>query len=130
MPISTYAGNLVLDWLLSTAAATRPTTWYLSLHTADPGLTGTDEVLVGTDAAYVRKAITFAAASGLTKATDAGVTWTADAAATTYIVTHVGIWDALTAGNFLNYGELAVPETIVASGSLNLSAGRVIASIA
>ena len=46
MPISTYAGNLVLDWLLSTAAATRPTTWSLSLHTADPGLTGTDEVLV------------------------------------------------------------------------------------
>jgi len=130
MPISTYAGNLVLDWLLSTATATRPTTWYLSLHTADPGLTGANELLTSVDADYVRKAITFAAASGLTKATDAGVTWTADAAATTYIVTHIGVWDALTAGNFLSYGELAVPETIVASGALNLSAGRVIASIA
>lgn len=130
MPISTYAGNLALDWLLSTATATRPTTWYLSLHTADPGLTGANELLTSVDADYVRKAITFAAASGLTKATDAGVTWTADAAATTYIVTHVGIWDALTAGNFLSYGKLAVPETVVASGALNLSAGRVIASIA
>lgn len=130
MPISTYAGNLVLDWLLSTATATRPTTWYLSLHTADPGLTGANELLTSVDADYVRKAITFAAASGLTKATDAGVTWTAASTATTYIVTHVGIWDALTAGNFLSYGKLAVPETVVASGALNLSAGRVIASIA
>jgi len=129
MPLSTFAGNLVLDWLLSTATATRPTAWYLSLHVGDPGLTGANELVVGTDAAYVRKAITFAAAATKQKATDASVTWTADAAATTYIVTHVGIWDALTAGNFLSYGTLAVPETIAASGSFNLSAGRAISTI-
>lgn len=130
MAISTYAGNLVLDWLLGATAVTRPTTWYLSLHTASPGLTGANEVVVGTDADYVRKSITFAAASGLTKTTNAGVTWTADVAATTYIVTHIGVWDALTAGNFLTYGTLAVPETVVASGALNLSSGRTIVSIA
>lgn len=129
MPLSTFAGNLVLDWLLSTATATRPTAWYLSLHTGDPGLTGANELVVGTDADYVRKAITFAAAATKQKATNASVTWTADAAATTYIVTHVGIWDALTAGNFLSYGELAIPETIAASGSFNLSAGRAISTI-
>jgi hypothetical protein len=44
-------------------------------------------------------------------------------------VTHVGIWDALTGGNFLSYGALAVPETIAASGSFNLSAGRAISTI-
>lgn len=130
MAISTFAGNLVLDWLLSTATATRPTAWYLALHVGDPGLTGANELVVGTDADYVRKAITFAAASGLTKATNAGVTWTADVAATTYVVTHIGIWDALTAGNFLMAGALAVPETVVASGSLNLGSGRAIGTIA
>lgn len=129
MPISTFAGNLAMDWLLDDTAATRPTAWYLSLHTASPGLTGTNELTTGTDADYVRKAITFAAAASLAKATDAGVTWTADVAATTYIVTHIGIWDALTAGNFLAYGALAVPETVIASGSLNLAAGRVIATL-
>lgn len=129
MPISTFAGNLVMDWLLDDTAVTRPTTWFLSMHTADPGLTGADEVLVATDADYVRKAITFAAAASLSKATDAGVTWTANAGATPYIVTHIGIWDALTAGNFLAYGALAVPEPVAAGGSLNLAAGRVIATL-
>jgi hypothetical protein len=129
MAISTFAGNLVLDWLLSAEAVTRPTTWFLSLHTANPGLTGAGEVLVATDADYVRKAITFAVAADLAKPTDAGVTWTANAGATPYIVTHIGIWDALTAGNFLAYGELAVPEPIDPAGSLNLAAGRAIATL-
>lgn len=130
MAISTFAGNLVLDWLLDNTAATRPTAWYLSLHTGDPGLTGANELVTGTDADYVRKAITFAAAASLAKATDAGVTWTANAGATPYIVTHIGIWDALTAGNFLAYGALAVPEPVAAGGALNLAAGRVIATLA
>lgn len=130
MPISTFSGNLVLDWLLDDTAVTRPTAWYLSLHTGDPGLTGANELVTGTDADYVRKAITFAAAASLAKATDAGVTWTANAGATPYIVTHIGIWDALTAGNFLAYGALAVPEPVAAGGALNLAAGRVIATLA
>jgi len=129
MAVSTYGGNLVLDWLLSATAVTRPTAWYLSLHTADPGLTGANEVGTGTDADYVRKPVTFAAAASRSKAIDSAATWTANAAATTYVVTHVGVWDALTAGNFLVYGALAVPETVVASGTLVLPIGRVIASI-
>ena len=121
---------MALNWLLDDTAATRPTAWYLSLHTGDPGLTGANELVTGTDADYVRKAITFAAAASLAKATDAGVTWTANAGATPYIVTHIGIWDALTAGNFLAYGALAVPEPVAAGGALNLAAGRVIATLA
>ena len=129
MAASTYGGNLVLDWLLSATAVTRPTAWYLSLHTADPGLTGASEVVVGTDADYVRKSVTFAAAASRSKATDSAATWTANAGATTYVVTHVGVWDALTAGNFLAYGALTVSETVVASGTFNLSIGRFIASL-
>ena len=129
MAFSTYGGNLVLDWLLSNASVTRPTAWYVSLHTADPGLTGASEVTTGVDSDYVRKSVTFAAASALQKASNAAATWTANAGATTYVVTHVGIWDAATTGNFLNYGALAVPETVVASGTFNLSIGRLIAAV-
>lgn len=129
MAFSTYGGNLALDWLLSNASVTRPTAWYVSLHTADPGLTGASEVTTGVDSDYVRKSVTFAAASALQKPSDAAVTWTANAGATTYVVTHVGIWDAATTGNFLNYGALAVPETVVASGTFNLSIGRLIAAV-
>lgn len=127
--ISTHARNLLLSWMLTAGAATRPTAWYVSLHVADPGTTGADEVVVGTDADYVRKAVTFdTPAAGETDNTGA-VTFTADVAADTYVVTHIGIWDASTGGNFLLGGELAVPETVEASDALVLGIGRIVAAL-
>lgn len=127
--LSTYARNLLLNWLLTAGAATRPTTWYISLHTGDPGKTGANELLVAVDADYVRKLAAFGTATVEVSPTTGDLTWTADVAATTYVITHIGLWDALTAGNFLQGGALAVPETVVASGSLVLAAGRAIASL-
>lgn len=68
---------------------------YLSLHTAWPGDSGTNEATGGSPA-YARKLGTFAAASGGTKALSASVTF--DVAAATY--KFVGRWSALTAGTF------------------------------
>ena len=96
MAFSTYGGNLVLDWLLSNASVTRPTAWYVSLHTADPGLTGASEVTTGVDSDYVRKSVTFAAASALQKPSDAAVTWTANAGATTYALAAAKVTDLRT----------------------------------
>lgn len=127
--ISTFAGNLVLDWLLTTGTAVRPTAWYAALHVGDPALTGANELVVGTDADYVRKVVTFGAAATRANASTTSEVWTADVAATTYIVTHVGIWDALSGGNFIMHGELAVPETVVAGGAFTLDIGRVIGSL-
>lgn len=127
--LSAYARNLLLDWLLSAATATRPTAWYVSLHTGDPGTTGASEVLIATDADYTRKTVSFAVAASGQKASSTDVTHTADIAATTYNVTHIGIWDAATAGNFLLGGALAVPETVVASGTIALTTGRIIGAL-
>lgn len=127
--LSTFSRNLLLNWLLTTGAAVRPTTWFISLHVGDPGKTGANELVIGTDASYVRKAAAFGAATLEVSATTGDLTWTAGAAATTYNVTHIGIWDALTAGNFILGGALAVPETVVASGSLVLGTGRCIAAL-
>ena len=127
--LSTFARNLLLNWLLTAGVVTRPTAWHVSLHVGDPGKTGANELVVGTDADYVRKSATFGTATVETSAITAGLTWTADVAATTYIVTHIGVWDAATAGNFIIGGALAVPETVVASGSLVLGTGRCIAAL-
>lgn len=127
--LSTFSRNLLLNWLLTAGTAVRPATWFISLHVGDPGKTGANELVVGTDADYVRKAGAFGAATLEVSATTGDVTWTADVAATTYIVTHIGIWDAATGGNFILGGELAVPETVIASGSLVLGAGRCIAAL-
>ena len=45
MPISTYAGNLILDALLNQGSA-QIATAYCSLHSGDPALTGAN-VLMG-----------------------------------------------------------------------------------
>jgi hypothetical protein len=129
--ISAYARNLLLNWMLTSGAATRPTTWFISLHVADPGTTGANEVLVSTDSAYIRKAVVFGAAASGQSANTAALSWTANSAATTYIVTHIGVWDTVgpTGGNFLIGGALAVPETVVANSSLVLGIGRGIAAL-
>jgi hypothetical protein len=127
--LGTNTANLLLNWLLTAGAVTRPTTFYLSLHTADPGATGANELLTSVDASYVRKVATFGTASAEAASTTSSETWTAASNSTTHSITHVGIWDAASAGNFLMGGALAVPETVVANGSFVLSAGRCTASL-
>jgi hypothetical protein len=67
-----------------------------SLHTAYSS-TGANEVTGGSPA-YARKAATWAAASGRSKATSASMVFDVPASTT---VRWVGFWDAVTAGNFL-----------------------------
>jgi hypothetical protein len=40
MSLTNTYENTVLDWLLTTDAATRPTSWYVGLFTSDPTETG------------------------------------------------------------------------------------------
>src|SRR4051812_26618256 len=69
---------------------------FVSLHTADPGSSGTSEVSGGSPA-YARKAITWtSAASGVLSASNAPV-FDVPAATT---VGWAGLWSASTAGTF------------------------------
>ena len=87
MPLTTAERNTVAD-----AEAARLS--YVSLHTADPGSSGTSEATGGSPA-YARKALSFGAdASGTASAT--AVTF--DVPAGTY--THFGTWSASPAGTF------------------------------
>jgi hypothetical protein len=83
-----------------------------SLHTADPGTTGTSETSGGSPA-YARKSITWGTASG---GSIAGGTITFDVAAGTY--THLGYWDAVTSGNFVGGYPLQASMTYGAQGTL------------
>lgn len=70
---------------------------YISLHTADPGTTGTSEVTGGSPA-YARKAASWTAGS-----TDGVVTVTVTFdVPTSTTVLYVGLWTAITAGTFLD----------------------------
>jgi hypothetical protein len=98
------------------AAIVPATTYYLSLHTANPGATGAGE---GTDG---RKAITFAASSGGTQASNSAQSWTPAAGGQTY--TFFGVWTAATGGTYLRGGTLT-PITPLAGNTITAAAGAV-----
>jgi|SRR5882757_11007005 len=84
-----------------------------SLHTADPGTTGTSEVTGGSPA-YARKAITWG--TPITTGSVSGGTITFDVPAGTF--THIGYWDTVTAGNFVGGYPLQASMTYGAQGTL------------
>ena len=121
--ISDYAEKLVLDWLMTTGAATRPTTWFLALYTAAPSdAGGGTEVSAG---GYARQAIAFSAAAtpGGTTSNSALVEFTASASWGS--VTHIGIFDVITAGNLLWHGAMTDARTIGDGDKLEFAAGTV-----
>jgi len=116
--VSDSVENELLDHILSTAAWTMPSGAYVSLHTADPGETGVNEVVGGS---YGRQGDTAfdVAASGATSNT-ADITFTSMPACT---VTHVGIWEVASAGTFIAGGIMAPNKPVGAGGTLIIPAG-------
>ena len=101
---SDYLENKVLDHVLkySTAPYTGAATLYLALFTANTGLeTNSPSAEVSTSgSAYIRKTVTFAAASSGQSATNATVTFDT-ATANWGTITHVAVMDAESSGNVL-----------------------------
>lgn len=136
MAISDYKEKKLLDHANNVAAWTAPTTQYLALFKSDPGETGagTEVSAIVDDTAYARQAITFAAATlgtgiALTSAaqTFSAVIYGSGAAA--YTVTHVGIFDALTAGNLLDYGPLGASISRIVGKTLVFDTGAITSAI-
>ena len=118
MPISTYAGNAVLNALFNNTAL-QVATPHISLHTGDPGLTGASEVTAGGNS-YARQTGSFGSPSSKAIANDAAPEWEDMPAVT---VTHVGVWDAATDGNFLWGGALGSSKATNAGDTFTLPVG-------
>ena len=91
-------------------------TQFISLHTADPGETGTSEVTAGD---YARIAVVSTTAQWTDPATapqgeveNINDIVFAAATSTWGTITHIGLFSAITAGNFHFKGTLAVPILI------------------
>jgi hypothetical protein len=117
MPFTTVTANKILDKILSGTDFTPATDLYVSLHTGDPGQDGSNEVTGGS---YVRKISTFDAAATKASAAAAALSWTGMPAAT---VTHVGLWDAETSGNFWWGGALTASQTVAAGNTFTIADG-------
>lgn len=122
--LSDYAEKLLLDFLMTTGSATRPTAWYVALFTAAPSDSGGGtEVSTG---GYARQSVSFDAASspGGTTSNSGEVSFTASGA--DYgTVTHMGIFDAASSGNLLWHGALTASKTVADGDTLTFAVGNI-----
>lgn len=117
MTVGLHAVNLANKWLnlLRGTAFTAPAGTYIRLHTADPGAAGTNAGSVVT----TRPQATFsAAANGAIGLTGTNPTWTMTQTET---ITHISVWDAASAGNFLWSSALSVQKSVQAGDTLTLT---------
>lgn len=127
---SNYLENKILDHVLTATAFTQPSR-YIALFTADPGEAGSFTSEVSTSgSAYARQAVTFAAASSGSSATNATVTFPT-ATANWGTITHVAIVDGDTegAGNVLFYGAVTTSKTIETGDTFQISSGNLTISL-
>ena len=123
--LSNYLENALINVTLRATSYTAPTTVYLALYTTDPTDADTGTECSGT--AYARQSITFGAPSNGVSTNSAVIDFP-QAGGAWGTITHIGIRDAVTAGNLLYHSPLDTSKTIasgdvfrVASGSLSVT---------
>ncbi len=136
MPLSTFAGNGMINLLTRGVAFTPPTRVFVSLHTANPGNTGASEVTTTQWPSYVRAdasqggnvADGFSASTTKLTANLLELLFANYDGAGTLTVTHFALWSAQTGGNCLWTGALVAnkalltgDECVIYPGDLDLS---------
>lgn len=122
--LSDHSEKLLLDFLMTSGTATRPTAWYVALYTAAPSDSGGGTEVSGSG--YTRQTVAFAAASSPGGTTDntGSVSFTAGGG-NWGSITHIGIFDASSAGNLLWHGSLSTPKTVNDGDTLQFAAGAI-----
>jgi hypothetical protein len=127
---SNYLEDKILDHVLTATAYTQPSR-FIALFTGNPGEAGSFTNEIGTSGtAYARQAVTFAAASSGSSATNATVTFPT-ATANWGTITHVAVVDSNTqgAGNVLFYGAVTTSKTIETGDTFQISSGNLTISL-
>lgn len=119
-----YAEDLVLDWLLTNASATRPTAWYVALYTVAPGEAGGGTEVSG--GSYARTAVTFTVSgtAPTTASNSAAVEFPA-ATGNWGTIVAAGIFDASTSGNLLAFADLTTSKTVDSGDVLRFNTGEI-----
>lgn len=121
MTVGVSTVNTANAWLncIRNGGATRTVvagTW-VQLHTADPGASGTTSVSVGDS---TRKTVSQGAASG-GSITISGTSGPWTNGGTSETISHVSVWDASTAGNFLYSAALTANQAWASGNTFTLN---------
>ena len=127
--LSDHAENLLLNFLMTTGTATRPTNWYLALFTAAPNDAGGGTECSGNG--YSRQTVAWDAASGTGGTTSNSGTVTFTASGGNFgNVTHIGIFDASSGGNLIWHGAMAAAKQVNSGDSIQFATGSIDLTIA
>jgi hypothetical protein len=122
MSLSNTFETRVLTWLLTGDAVTRPSSFYVALFTSNPDedASGTEVSTSGT--AYARQSVAFTV-SGNTASNSAAIEFPT-ATASYGTVTHIGVFDASTAGNLIAYAALSTSKAIDTGDVLRINSAE------
>ena len=124
---SNVTETLLLKYSLTTDAVTRPTAWYIGLHTADVTDAGTGTEVTGN--AYARTAVSFTV-SGDVATNSATVTFPTASGGNFGTVTHIGIWSASTAGSVYYHGALTASKVVNDGDTFTIQASALTITLA
>ena len=117
MSFSNYLEPKILDAVCNNTSLAVALPW-ASLHDGDPGETGANEITGGS---YGRQSVSFAAAAGGSCDSNATLDFTSMPSGT---ITHVGLWDASSGGNFLVGGSLTAQKTVNTGDTFRIASGN------
>lgn len=123
---SDYLENAILDHVLRNTALSSPATVYCALFTVAPTDVGGGTEVTGF--AYARQAVTFTAAAGGSTANTGTVAFPTASGGAWGTVVAFGIFDALTVGNLLYYGDLAVSKVVGNGDTISFAGGALTVS--
>lgn len=121
MSFSNYLETELLDHVFAGNAYTSPSSVYVGLFTSSP--TDADSGTEVSGGSYVRKAGTFTV-SGNTATTSGAIEWPT-ATGSWGTITHIGIYDASSAGNLLAWAALTASKTIASGDVFRIPAGDI-----
>lgn len=132
MAFSQYFANEILTWIKGSSFPTALSNVYVSIHTGDPGTAGTsNDVTLTVTGSSNRTAISASAFTGVTGASPSGfeikntntVQITTNAQnGTQQTLSHFGLWDAQTSGNFIASGALTANVDVQSGDTVQFNA--------
>lgn len=111
--------NAILNELCNTGSWTVPTSFWVKLHTGDPGAAGTANAATNT----TRQFASFSSAAAGATTTVNAITWTS--VSTTESYSHVSFWDASSGGTLLATDNLEVTRGLTAGDTFTIAIGDI-----
>lgn len=119
----TFARNEAAKYFYTaTGMGTRPTAWYVSLHTTDPTVDGSVGEVSGSS--YARQTVAWTRTNNQVVNTS-GITFPT-VTTSGYTVAWYGVWDAVTTGNMLARCALPVAKSLAVGDAATFAASEII----